>query len=143
MSGLREIIEWVKREVILNPENSVNGEYQDISDIFEKDNRSSLDHILRGDKKEFLDFLGSRLSELRAEPKAGKEAETLESRVEAVESSIGELLKGAVNLLGTPIRIIDEQVLPIIREPIEIIEQEIKKTGIIKSIKGFIRGLFS
>ncbi len=143
MSGLREIIEWVKREVILNPENSVNGEYQDISDIFEKDNRSSLDHILRGDKKEFLDFLGSRLSELRAEPKAGKEAETLESRVEAVESSIEELLQGAVNMLGTPIRIIDEQVLPIIREPIEIIEQEIKKTGIVESIKGFIRGLFS
>ena len=143
MSGLREIIEWIKREVILDPENSVDREFESISTMFTKDKRSALADILRDDTPEFLEFLESRLAKLRDSPQADQEIETLESRVESLESSIESVLEGiiqgAVNMLGTPIRLADEAVTPIIR-PVII---EFKKTGIIESIKGFFRGLFS
>ena len=99
--------------------------------------------ILRSDTAQFLDFLGSRISELRDEPETDEEIGEPEPAVESLERSLEGILQGAINLLGTPIRIAEEDVLPVIREPVRIIEQEIKKTGIIESIKGFIRGLFS
>ena len=112
MSGLREIIEWIEREIILNPENSIDTEYEEISRIFERDNRSSLDHILRGDKEEFLDFLGSRLSELRDEPETDEEIGGFEQRLDVVEQGIEELSKGvarSLNILGTPFFEIEEE----------------------------------
>ncbi len=142
MSGLREIIEWVEREVILNPKNSIDREFESISRIFERDNRLPLADILRDDQAEFLDFLGSRLSELRDEPEADEEAGAPEPAAESIERSLEGLLQGATNMLETPIRLFDERVLPMIREPVEIIEQEIKKTGIIETVKGFFRSLF-
>ncbi len=142
VSGLREIWEWVQSEVILNPKNSVDREFESISRIFERDNRSPLADILREQQAEFLDLLGSRLSELRDEPEADEEAGEPEPAVESIERSLEGLLQGATNMLETPIRLLDERVLPIIREPVEIIEQEIKKTGIVESIKGFFRSLF-
>ena len=147
MSGLREIWQWVQSEVILRPENTVDREFERISRIFERDNRLPLADILRSDTAEFLDFLGSRISELRDEPEADEEIGELERTVESLERSIEDILQpaiqGLVNLLGTPIRIAEEQVLPVIAAPVKVIEKEIAKTGIIESIKGFIRGLFS
>ena len=123
-----EILEWIESEVILNPENSLEREYADISAMFGKRNRSTLEHILGDNKKEFLDILGSRLSELRDEPETDEEIGELERRVESLERSIEELLQPVTETVGAPFK---------------VIEQEIKKTGIIESIKGFIRGLFS
>ncbi len=99
MSGLREIIQWVESEDFPRPENTVNQEYERISGIFEGDHRSSLDHILAGDKKEFLDFLRSRLSRARDEPEADKEIITFEPPITAFERSIENILQGARNLL--------------------------------------------
>ena len=99
MSGLREIIEWVEREIILDPENPIDSELEDISRIFERDNRLPLADILRSDQAEFLDFLGSRLSELRDESEADEEITALEHRAESLERSIDNILQGAKNLL--------------------------------------------
>ena len=108
MSGLREIIEWVERELILNPENTVDREFEEISRIFEKDNRLPLADILRDDQGKFLDFLGSQLSELGDESETDEELEGLESRLESLERRIDELLERTsetvFNILGTPIR---------------------------------------
>ncbi len=142
MSGLREIIEWIQREVILNPENSIDREFESISRIFERDNRLPLADILRDDTPEFLDFLGSRLSELRDEPETDEEIGAPKRPTEPIERGIDDFLQGATNLLGTPMRLLDELVLPIIREPVRIVEAEIVKTGIVQSIKDFLRGLF-
>ena len=60
MSGRREILEWVDNEWILNPALSVQAEYALISEAFEQDNRSSLDHILGNDKAGFLADLKDR-----------------------------------------------------------------------------------
>ena len=99
MSGLREIIEWVKREVILDPETDVNDEFEAISRIFERDNRSPLADILRDDQTEFLDFLGSRQAELRDRTKRDTEITALEQSVKPLEQSVNRILKGARNLL--------------------------------------------
>ncbi len=108
MSGLREIIEWVEQELVLDPENGAAIEFEEISRIFEKDNRLPLADILRDDTPQFLKFLESRLSELRREPETGEDLEGLESRLEALERGIDELLertgKTLTNILGTPIR---------------------------------------
>ncbi len=143
MSGLREIIEWVEQRVILKPTNTLNEEYADIAKMFEDDNRSALDDILRNDKAEFLKFLESRLSELRAKPETDEEIEGLEQRPEELEPRIRELSQGIAdglaNLLGTPMRTIDSIVTPTIR----VIEQVIEEpTSIISKITNFIRGLF-
>ena len=119
MSGLREIIEWVERELILDPTSTADREFEEISDIFERDNRSALADILRDDTGKFLEFLESRLSELPSEPETDKELEPLESRIRDLESDINELPKRVVETVS--------------KEP----------TGIIESIKGFLRGLFS
>ena len=111
MSGIREIIEWVERELILDPTKTVDKEFESISRIFERDNRSPLADILRDDTPEFLDFLGSRLSELRDEPEADEDIGELESRIESLERSITDVLsrsgEALVNILGTPIRLLD------------------------------------
>ena len=99
MSGLREIIEWVEREVILDPAQSVDEQFEDISRIFERDNRSALADILRSDTAEFLDFLGSLQSRARAKPKTDEDIITFEPRITAFERSIENVLQGARNLL--------------------------------------------
>ncbi len=121
MSGLREIIEWVEREVILDPTQSVDEQFEDISRMFEKDNRSALADILRDDTPEFLKFLESELSGARAEPEADKEIETLESRASDLERRISDVQQR-----------ITEGVEDVIKEP----------TSIIGKITNFIRGLF-
>jgi len=121
VSGLREIIEWIKREWIFNPENDVDVEFERISDQFEKDNRSALADILRGDQAEFLDFLGSRLSRVRSESKADKEITALEQRASELEQSIERVQQR-----------ISEGVADVIAEP----------TSIIGKVSNFIRGLF-
>ncbi len=146
MSGLREIIEWVKREIILNPKNTPLEEFEEISTIFERDDRSALVDILGTDTPEFLDFLGSRLSGVPDEPETDEEARAPERTTGIIERSIDDLLQGAANMLGTPIRLLDEIVRPIER-PIRMVIKEteiaVEKTGIIDSIKGFFRSLFS
>ncbi len=143
MSGLREIIEWVKQRVILNPENSVDVEFEEISRMFEDDNRSALADILRDDTPEFLKFLESRLSELRAKPETDEEIETPEQRAPDLEPRIRELSQGIAdglaNLLGTPMRTIDSIAATIVRTVEEVI---IEPTSIINKVSNFIRGLF-
>ena len=104
MSGLREIIEWVKSEWIFNPENTSNEEFERISEQFEKDNRSALANILRDDTPKFLEFLESRLSRAPAITETDEEieaperrAEDLESRIEQVQSGI---TKGVEDIIG-------------------------------------------
>ncbi len=121
MSGLREIIEWVQREVILDPAQSVNEQFEDISRMFEEDNRSALADILRDDQGKFLEFLESRLSRDGAKSKADEEIETLESRASDLESRISEIQQR-----------ISEGVEAVIKEP----------TSIIGKVTNFIRGLF-
>ncbi len=139
--------QYIKSEIILEPENNINSEFEDISRILKEHNRPALDKVFRRNKEEFLGFLRSRLSEQRDESETDEEIGELESTVESLERSIENILQPAIqglaNLLGTPIRIAEEQVLPVIAAPVKVIEKEIAKTGIIESIKGFIRGLFS
>ena len=99
MSGLREIWQWVQSEVILRPENTVDREFERISKMFEDDNRSALADILRDDSGEFLNLLGSRLSELRDRPETDEDIITFEPRITAFERSITNILEGAQNLL--------------------------------------------
>jgi len=139
VSGLREIIEWVQREVILNPESTPDREFESISRIFKRDRRSALADILRDDTPEFLEFLESELSRERAKPETDEEAEPAQRGADIIERSLEDLLQGAENLLGTPIRLFDEIVRPIER-PIRL---AVKKTGIIDTVKGFFRSLFS
>ena len=138
-----ELRKFIESEVLLEPENSVNEEFEDISRILKRDNRPALDKVLRGNKKEFLDFIRSRLSGVSDEPETDESTGSIERAVEPIERGIDSLLQGATNLLGTPMRLLEELVLPIIREPVRIVEGEIVKTGIVQSIKGFLRGLFS
>ena len=143
MSGLREIIEWVQREVILNPANTANEEFAEISTIFKNDNRSALVDILGNDKAEFLKFLKSELSRVRAKPETDEEIETPERGADDLEPRIRELSQGIAdglaNLLGTPMRTIDSITLPIIRTIEAVIEQP---ETIITKVTNFIRGLF-
>ena len=143
MSGLREIIEWVQREVILDPTQSVNEQFEDISRMFEKDNRLPLADILRDDQAKFLEFLESELSGARTESETDEEIEALESRVSELEPRITELSQGIAdglaNLLGTPMRTIDSIVTPVVRTIEEVI---IEPTSIIDKVSNFIRGLF-
>ncbi len=143
MSGLREIIEWVESEWIFNPENTANQEFKRISKDFKDNNRSSLGHILGDDKKEFLKFLESRLSELRAKPETDEEIEEPEPRADDLEPRIRELSQGIAdglaNLLGTPMRTIDSIITPIVRTVEAVIEEP---TSIIDKVTNFIRGLF-
>ena len=108
MSGLREIWEWVQREVILNPKNDTLDEFEEISTIFEKDDRSALVDILGDDTPKFLDLLGSRLSELRDEPETDEDFTDLEQRLGVIESGIEDVFRRfgetLTNILGTPIR---------------------------------------
>ncbi len=99
MSGLREIWQWVQREVILRPENTVDVEFERISRMFERDNRSPLADILREQQAEFLDLLGSRLSKLRDEPEADQETILFEPTITAFERSVTSILKGAGRFL--------------------------------------------
>ncbi len=99
MSGLREIIEWVKREIILDPAQSVDEQFEDISRIFERDNRSPLADILRSETAEFLDFLGSRISRVQDESEADEDIRRLERSIKPLERSIKGILQGAKNLL--------------------------------------------
>ncbi len=143
MSGLREIIEWVQREVILNPANSVDVEFESISRMFEKDNRSALADILRDDTPEFLEFLESRLSGASTITETDEEIKEPEPRAPELEPRIRELSQGIANglanLLGTPMRTIDSIVTPIVRTVEEVIEEPI---SIIGRVSNFIRGLF-
>ena len=108
MSGLREIIEWVERELILEPTNTVDEEFESISNIFERDNRSPLADILRDDTPEFLDFLESKLEEVQDQPETEEDLTDLKSRLGVLESQIEDILSRPVeiltNILGTPIR---------------------------------------
>ncbi len=138
--NLDELKRYIESKIILEPENDINTEFENISRILKGDNRPALDKVLRRNKEEFLDFLGSRLSELRDVTKTDEEAGTLERTIEPIERGIDDILQGATNLLGTPIRLLDEIVRPIER-PIKIVQEETK--GIVNSIKGFLRSLFS
>ncbi len=121
VSGLREIIEWVQREVILNPENSVDVEFERISRMFEKDNRLPLADILRDDTPEFLEFLESELPGIRAKSKTDEEIKGPEQRASELESRISDIQQS-----------ISEGVEAVIKEPISIIGR----------VTNFIRGLF-
>ena len=121
MSGLREIIEWIEREWIFNPENDVDVEFERISKDFEDNDRSALADILRDDTPEFFKFLESELSRARAEPQADEEIRTLERRAKSLESRIEEIQFR-----------IEEGVDTLIKQP----------TSIIGKVTNFIRGLF-
>ena len=99
MSGLREIIEWVEREIILDPASTVDEQFEDISRIFERDNRLPLADILRDDQAEFFKFLESELPRIRAQPKADKDIRTPKRPVSSFERGIENILQGARNLL--------------------------------------------
>ncbi len=136
---IEDVKRYIERELILEPENDINSEFEDISRILKGDNRPAMDKVFRRNKKEFLDFLRSRPSELRDVTETDEDIEPLERTIETLERSITDLLQGAINLLGTPIRLTDEIIRPIER-PIRI---AVQKTGIIESIKGIFRSLFS
>ncbi len=121
MSGLREIIEWVQREVILDPTQSVNEQFEDISRMFEKDNRLPLADILRDDQAKFLEFLESELPRVRAEPETDEEIKGLEQRADELELSITRVQDT-----------ISKGMEAVISEPISIIGR----------VSNFIRGLF-
>ena len=121
MSGLREIIEWVKSEWIFNPENTSNEEFERISKRFKKNNRSALADILRDDSGEFLEFLESELSRAPPLPETDEEIERPEQRASSLERS----LEGME-------RTISKGVEDVIAEP----------TSIIGKITNFIRGMF-
>ncbi len=121
MSGLREIIEWVKSEWIFNPENTSHEEFERISEQFEKDNRSALADILSDDSGEFLEFLESELSRAPPLPETDEEIETPERGASSLERS----LEGME-------RTISKGVEDVIAEP----------TSIIGKITNFIKGIF-
>ncbi len=99
MSGLNEIIQWVQSDVILDPTQSVDEQYADISRMFEKDNRSPLDDILLNDKKQFLEFLESREG-IQPESETEKTIREIESGISDVESGIAELPERAEGILN-------------------------------------------
>ncbi len=90
LSGLNEIIQWVQSDVILDPTQSAEQQYADISREFEKDNRSPLDDILLNDKEQFLEFLRSEQGK-QPEPETEEELGELEQRADALERGINEL----------------------------------------------------
>ena len=104
-----DVKRYIERELILEPEKSIDSEFEDISRILKGDNRPALDKVFRRNKKEFLDFLRSSVSEPRDEPKADPSLEPLERTIETLERSIDDVLQRInVNMLGTPIRVIEE-----------------------------------
>ena len=112
MSGLREIIQWVESELILDPKRTVDQEFEDISTIFEDDNRSALANILRDETPQFLEFLERSRTGVQAEPEDDEDLSDLERRLESVESELDRLFRIIeergkeliFNILGTPIR---------------------------------------
>ena len=94
-----DVREYIKSEIVLNPENDINTKFKRISRILKEDNRPALEQVFRRNKKEFLDLLGSRLPELRAKPETDKEIRALERSIKPLERSLANVLKGARKLL--------------------------------------------
>lgn len=68
MSGLSEIEEWTNENFDVTIFDNAEEAYQALSDIFEADNRNSLDNILLEDKSEFMDFLEMKFEAEEFEP---------------------------------------------------------------------------
>ena len=100
MSGLNEIIQWVQSDVILDPAQSVDEQFADISREFEKDSRLPLADILLDQQAQFLEFLESQQGK-QPEPETEEELGELEQRADALERGIEELSRsiGAEGLL--------------------------------------------
>ncbi len=113
MSGLSEIIEWVEREVILDPDRDVRAEFEDISVMFEKRGRLPLSDILQEQEGEFLEFLESKQRDESSE-EASEEFPNLEQRIEDLESSIRTILKSITTEYGQIIRSAGDIVLPLV-----------------------------
>ena len=90
----REIRDWIKSEIVFEESKSITREFDDISEIFFPDNRSSLENIIGTEKAEFLEFLESVKRDQHSE--TDEDLSDLESRLEAIESRIEELLRGVI-----------------------------------------------
>ena len=113
VSGLSEIIEWVEREVILDPDRDVRAEFEDISTLFEKDGRLPLSDILQEQEGEFLEFLESKQRDESGED-SSEDFRELEQRIETLESSISNILKSITTEFGQIIRSAGDVVLPLV-----------------------------
>ncbi len=161
MSGLNEIIQWVQSEIILDPTQSVDEQFADISAEFKKDNRLPLADILLDELPQFFKFLESE-SGAFTEPTDGERFEPLESRIRELESDIErvsrqvreeDIVRGGLDELftefGQIIRGRESVVLPkgfkavepdiITREFIESFEPE---QDILTKVVNFFKGLF-
>ena len=109
----REIRDWIKSEILFESDKSIDDEFRDISRIFHEGNRSDLEAIVSGEKKQFLEFLESvKREQLQSE--TDEDLTEAESRIQSLERSIDSFSEGtsrAINILGTPYFEIEEAVL--------------------------------
>lgn len=61
MSGKAEIQKWVIDNDFLDPQESVEENYERLEELFRKDNRSPLDTILDDERSDFIDWLGNQI----------------------------------------------------------------------------------
>ena len=164
MSGLNEIIQWSEQELDFTLTNTVQEEFDSISEIFIRDNRSSLDNILRNDVPKFKQYIKDRLAREQFLPEVDETPNEQERRIEELESDIDRLSRpvqerdtvptraGIIEEIfgefGQIIRGIDSVVLPKGFKAVEpdIIQRDepsgFELNDTLKGIVNFFKGLF-
>ena len=91
MSGLPEIIQWVRREIDLQLFNTTSQAYEAISAQFVSDGRNDLDNILLDQKESFLAFLRSKIEGIKTtlEPDTPQQFDILETVTQGMIALFG------------------------------------------------------
>ena len=164
MTDIEQIIEWVEQEVDLDLSNTVQEEFNGISELFTENNRLPLADILTNELPEFKQYLADRMAREQFLPKDEPATDEQERRVVELESDIDRLPRqvqerdtvptraGTIEEIftefGQIIRGVESVVLPkgfIAVEP-DIIQREqpsrFELNDTLKGIVRFFKGLF-
>ena len=91
MSGFDEIVAWTEQEIDFESGESVQEAFTSISAIFQRDNRSSLDHILASDVPKFKQYIADRMAREQFLPETDEATDEQVGRVEQLERDIDRL----------------------------------------------------
>ncbi len=91
MSGINEIIQWAEQELDFTLENTVQEEFNSISEIFTRDSRLPLEDILGDELPRFKQYITDRLAREQQLSETDEATPEQVARVEQLESGIERL----------------------------------------------------
>ena len=164
MTDIEQIIEWTEQEVDLDLSNTVQEEFNGISELFTENNRLPLADILRDELPKFKQYLADRMAREQFLPKDEPATKQQVGRIEQLESDIDRLSRpiqdrdivqsraGTIEEIftefGQIIRGVESVVLPKGYKAVEpdLIQREqpsrFELNDTLKAIVTFFRGLF-